>query len=205
MLRIVRCTTDRAHAPTITAHFARQSRRLLDGPGNAATFVGRRSDGDAERYALVTAWHGFEAMRAAIGPDVLQAPLLEPVAHLLRDVTVEHFERMDVPEIGHGGVAGVLRIYSGSIAHRNAESFYAFTRDHGWTDIGRSDGLVAGLIGRRMESDVDFVAIVTAWRSREALIEDFPGAEDRPLRMPPDEDVVAQLRIEHFDVQLPEP
>jgi hypothetical protein len=125
------------------------------------------------------------------------------VADRVRDVTIEHLERMDLPAIGSGGEAAVLRIYAGTIGHRQAETFYAFTRDTAWAEVGRAEGLVTGHVGRRMGSDVDHVALVTAWRSWDALVAVFPDAARRPLVVPDDEGLVSQLRVEHLDIVAP--
>ena len=205
MLRIVRCTTDADRAPHVEAHFSRVETRVRALDGYAGGFVGRRGETRAVRYGLVTAWNGFAAMQAALGGNVLGAPFLDPVAQDVRDVQIEHFERMDVPPIGAGGEATVLRVYSGSIPHRQAEIFYSFTRDTAWPAVGRAEGLVAAHVGRRVGSDVHDVAFVTAWRSWDALVEAFPEAPTRPLVVIGDEDIVAGLHVEHFDVVPADP
>lgn len=205
MLRIVRCATDRRRVPEIDAYVARQLARLTRDPGNIAGFVGRAEAGESVTYALATAWDGFAAMQAALGGDVLHAPLLEPLADSVRDVTVEHLERMDLPPIGSGGEASVLRIYSGSIAHRRAEAFYRHVRDLAWPEISRADGLVAGHVGRRMGTDVDLVATVTAWRSMHDLLAAFPDALESPLVGQRDPRLVDAMQIEHFDIVPPDP
>ncbi len=205
MLRIVRCTTRLDDAPDVEAHCARVGAGLRDREGNLGGLVGRRAEEDAVAYALVTAWNGFAAMQSAIGGDVLGAPLLDPVAGKVRGIVVEHFERMDLPASGTGGNPRVLRIYAGSIPHRQAESFYAFTRDSAWPEVGRAEGLVAAHVGRRIESDAHHVALVTAWRSWDDLLAAFPEAAASPLVLPADEGVVADLRIEHLDVVPPAP
>jgi hypothetical protein len=205
MLRIVRCTTDRRRVPEIDAYFARQVARLTSLRGNVAGFVGRAEAGESATYALATAWDGFAAMQAALGRDIMHAPLLEPMADSLRDVTVEHLERMDLPPIGSGGEASILRVYSGSIAHRRAEAFYRHVRDLAWPEISRAEGLVAGHVGRRMSSDVDFVATVTAWRSMHELLTAFPDALESPLVAQADAGLVDAMHIEHFDIVPPDP
>jgi heme-degrading monooxygenase HmoA len=200
MLRIVRCTTDADRAPDVDGEFARIAGGLRSLEGNVGGFVGRHADPSEVRYALVTAWDGFGAMQAALGGDVLGAPFLGPVADVVRDVQVEHFERMDVPAIGSGGEASVLRMYAGSIPHRHAETFYSFTRDTAWPAVGAAEGLVAAHVGRRVATDVHHVAFVTVWRSWDALVAAFPAAPTRPLVVIGEEHIVAGLHVEHFDV-----
>jgi hypothetical protein len=207
MLRIVRCTTDRRHVPEIDAYVAGQVALLKAMTGNVDGFVGRADSGDRQSvvYALVTAWDGFEAMQAALGRDIVHAPLLRPVADRLRDITVEHLERMDLPLSGSGGEAAVLRIYGGPIAHRQAEAFYQHIRDRAWPEIARAGGLVSGHVGRRMGADVDYVATVTAWRSMDDLLRAFPGALDEPLVAHSDERLVEAMQIEHLEIVPPRP
>lgn len=204
MLRIVRCTADRAAAPEIDGYFARQVARLRSLSGNVDGIVGRRATGDEVAYALVTAWQGFDAMHAALGPDVVHAALLDPFTDRLRDVSVEHLERMDLPAVGGSGVPTVLRIYSGPIGHRQAETFYQFTRDRAWGEVGQSEGLVTAHVGRRMGRDVDHVALVTTWRSWDDLVRAFPAAAERPLVVPDDERLVEAMLVEHFDIVPPD-
>ena len=205
MLRIVRCTTDADRARDVEAHFSRVETHVRTLDGYAGGFVGRCSETGTTRYAFVTAWNGFAAMQAAMGGNVLVAPFLDPVAGEVRDVQIEHFERMDVPPIGAGGEATVLRVYAGSIPHRQAETFYSFTRDTAWPAVGRAEGLVGAHVGRRVGSDVHQVAFVTAWRAWDALVAAFPEAPTRPLVVIGDESIVAGLQVEHFDVVPPEP
>jgi len=204
MLRMVRCTTDRHRASEIDAFFARQVARLRGLSGNVDGFVGRAETDDGVAYALVTAWAGFDAMQTAIGPDLVHAPLLEPVAERLRDITVEHLERMDLPPRGSGGDATVLRIYGGPIPHRQAEAFYQLTRERAWDEVGRAQGLVAAHVGRRMAADVDHVALVTAWRTWDDLVRAFPNAVERTLVPPDDEQLVKSMQIEHLRIVHPE-
>ena len=205
MLRIVRCTTHADCAADVDAHFARVEARVRSLDGNVSAFAGRHAGARNVRYALVSAWDGFAAMQSALGGDVLGSPFLESVTHVIRDVRVEHLERMDLPPMGAGGEAAVLRIYAGSIPHRQAETFYSFTRDTAWPAVGRADGLVAAHVGRRIAADVHDVAFVTAWRSWDALVAAFPEALTRPLVVPGDERIVAGLQAEHYDVVPPEP
>jgi hypothetical protein len=205
MLRIVRCASAIDRAPELDAYFARHAARLRELEGSADALVGRLEAGGLVHYALVTAWHGFEAMQRALGPNVAGAALLDPVADRLCDSTVEHFERMDLPAKGGGGPATVLRIYSGPIPHRQAEAFYQLTRERAWDEVGRAEGLVTGHVGRRMAADVDHVALVTAWRSWDDLTLAFPDAAERPLVPPDDEGLVQGMRIEHLDIVPPDP
>ena len=205
MLRIVRCTTDVERAPDVEAHFARLEARVRGLDGNVSAFVGREADGSAVRYALVTAWDGFAAMQSALGGDVLRAPLLAPVAEAVADVRVEHLERMDLPSMGGGGEAAVLRFYAGSIPHRLAETFYSFVRDKAWPAVGHAEGLVVAHVGRRIGSDEHHVAFMTAWRSWDHLVAAFPKAPTRPLVVPGDESIVAGLHVEHFEIVPPDP
>ena len=48
-------------------------------------------------------------------------------------------------------------------------------------------------------------AFVTAWRSWDALVAAFPDAPTRPLVVIGDEQIVAGLQVEHFDVVPADP
>ena len=200
MLRIVRCTARRDGAPEVDGYVVRQAAGLRATPGNLDAIVGRRQVGDVVHYAFVSAWAGFDAMQRALGRDLNEAPLLGPVVDRVTGTTIEHFERMDLPAGGSGGRASVLRFYGGPIPHRQAEAYYAQIRGDAWERIRREDAFVTGHVGRRLATEVDHVALVTAWQSWEGLIAAFPDAEQRPLVAHEDERVVTDMRIEHYDV-----
>lgn len=204
MLRIVRCAAVRADVPAVDDFLGRQVHRLQGLAGNVDGWVARSFDEDAARYVLVTAWEGFEAMATATGADIEHARLLDPLGGQIRDVRIEHLERMDLSPQGSGGEPHFLRLLAGAVPHRDAEAIYAVTRERTWTEIGRADGLVRAHVGRRSERDLDHIAFVTTWESREHLLRAYPGADTQPLAYQ-DPNVFAGLDIEHYEIVPPRP
>jgi heme-degrading monooxygenase HmoA len=69
--------------------------------------LARRLDGDREEVILVEEWRDATAMYAWTGPDLERARLIDGAEELLDEVSVTHYEAldMDLPEAMMGGDA----------------------------------------------------------------------------------------------------
>lgn len=69
------------------------AQELRDTPGNVATYLLRRADGDRTEFAVLSLWETVDAVRAMAGEDVEQlVPHLENAHFLHPDPTVIHYE-----------------------------------------------------------------------------------------------------------------
>jgi hypothetical protein len=74
--------------------------RIQQHPGLLSVHVGRRTEGSAELAIVVTVWQDWQAIQDALGPDPSQPYMLTPESGLAETATVEHFEAIDLPDIG---------------------------------------------------------------------------------------------------------
>ena len=60
-------------------------------------YMGLRSEGTADIGVIVSVWRDWEALEAAIGPDVTRPYLLTPETGLITSVQIMHFEALEPP------------------------------------------------------------------------------------------------------------
>jgi heme-degrading monooxygenase HmoA len=93
--RMWRAWTGSWDADAYAAHLlATVVEELRDMPGNVATYVLRRADGDRTEFTLLSFWESMDAVRAVAGEDVEQVVPDPAGARFLlhSDPTVIHYE-----------------------------------------------------------------------------------------------------------------
>lgn len=73
--------------------------RIQAHPGLVSVHVGRRTEGSDELAIVVTVWSDWHALSEALGPDPSKPYMLTPATGLVSNVTVEHFEAIDLPAL----------------------------------------------------------------------------------------------------------
>jgi len=74
--------------------------RMQEHPGLVSVNVGRRTDGPDEFAVIVTVWQDWEALTDALGPDPSRPYMITKESGLAASTTVEHFEAIELPDIG---------------------------------------------------------------------------------------------------------
>jgi heme-degrading monooxygenase HmoA len=97
IIRVVRGRVEDRHIGTFNARLRDSTiPSMLDTPGLVALDFGRSLADAAQRFVFVTIWQDADSMARWTGPDVMHAKILDGVAELVSEVSVEYFEALAV-------------------------------------------------------------------------------------------------------------
>ncbi len=160
---------------------------------------------DASRGVVVTGWESFADLEAVVGPGLNRPTFLPQALEFLGGREWSHWEGLDLPAVGGGGEARILRLLYGNIDARQESAYFAWVREGVWPRLAATPGLVGSWVGRQVAGSTEPLLAVSAWASEEAITA-AAGASVVPLFSPPAVDMATVTRIELFDVfdQVPD-
>ncbi len=103
IIRLVRARIASGRSPDVHALLREHGLPAVIGaPGAVDVYAARRDEGGSEIVVIVTVWRDWTSLTAALGDDPTTPYLLTGESGLVDEVTVEHFEALDLPGRSRG-------------------------------------------------------------------------------------------------------
>jgi hypothetical protein len=170
--------------------------------GLSSYAAGLRVDGDTAQFVIASTWDAVDdVVRQTHGTlDQPATPLLD----FMEPEGAEHYELVGDPvPIIVAPPAAVVRVAHMAIRTDREEEFYRAVRQ-GLAEVGPTGDLLAYHLGRRVENGHE-AAVVSVWRSAEALGRVVAPGRDAPLWPHALEPLIDRFRVEHFDLIVVRP
>ncbi len=196
-----RAPADRARdvADALAGQFLDAARAMH---GLTSYAAGLRADEDGAHFVVASTWDAVaNVVRQTHGAlDRPATPLLE----FMEPEGAEHYELVGDPvPIIVGPPEAVVRVAHMAVRTDREEEFYRAVRQ-GLAEVGPTGDLLAYHLGRRVENGHE-AAVVSVWRSVEALGRIVAPGRDAPLWPHALEPLIDRFRVEHFDLIVVRP
>lgn len=96
IVRLVTATVRTDRAGSFNALMRAQLPILREHPGLVYVKLARRVNGDSEEVLLYEEWQDTASLYGWTGPELAKARLISGAEELLTDVTVAHYEALDI-------------------------------------------------------------------------------------------------------------
>jgi hypothetical protein len=180
-------------------------RKLAPATGLLSLVVGRRVEGDRERFLIGSSWLGLRDLHDAIGEDVGEAG----ATHAWQFdgiAAVERIDHLDLLEPVDPGVldapSAVIRLIEARLRLGREEAFYAFMRER-HAQLLRTRLLLGFQIGRQAEDGRERVAAISSWAESSALERIVEAGRRSTAMFAALDEYLEDVRIEEFEAVQP--